>query len=237
MIIDLIYPRRCPACHDPVLPRRSDGRPALICKNCSSSFSYVSNPVCAKCGKELESENDAFCSDCKEHEKFFAKNLALFNYDDVARESMVMFKYKGRREYADYYAQELLKMHADYISSLGIELIVPVPIHKSRREERGYNQAAEIGERISKALHIPMREDVLVRYKKTTAQKKLSQAGRMRNLCAVMKVNYDLSNIGRILLVDDIYTTGSTLDACSKVLLDAGCKEVFCVTVCIGKNS
>lgn len=231
-VLDYIFPRRCPVCHDAVSKRG-----CLICPECEKKLSYVSAPRCLKCGKEISDETRDVCYDCENYPKSFIKNFTVFNYDEVMRQSMVMFKYKGRREYAEFYADELLRFCEKGLKAADIKLIIPVPVHKSRLETRGYNQAAEIATIISKKLEIPMREDILVRDKETEAQKSLGVSGRLQNIAQSMTVKYALDKAGNILLVDDIYTTGATLAACARTLQKAGAKNIYCATICVGRDS
>ena len=231
-ILGLLFPRRCPACHDIVLSRGS-----IICPGCERKFSRVSDPVCLKCGKEINSPGRNLCYDCEKGPKPFEANTAVFNYDKTARESMIYFKYRHRPEYADYYVRELLRFRGDVIRGFAPGLIIPVPVHKSRLTDRGYNQAAEIAERLGRELSVPVRTDLLLRTKRTEAQKSLGASGRERNLEGAFSCEADLRGLKSVLLVDDIYTTGSTLSACARALKNAGAERVYCATVCIGRDS
>lgn len=231
-IISLLYPRRCPACHDIVEPKG-----ACICAGCRSRFSYVKEPLCMKCGKEITSPEQEYCYDCTSRERDFVRQTALMNYDKIAQESMVYFKYKGRREYADFYVEEIMRQRGEMLAGWRVQLILPVPIHASRLRERGYNQAEELAVRLGRELAVPVRTDLLIRARRTEAQKRLSAAARQRNLERALEVTVPLSGVRRVLLVDDIYTTGSTLQACTRVLRRAGVREVYGCTVCIGRDS
>ncbi|MBQ0025785.1 MAG: ComF family protein [Lachnospiraceae bacterium] len=231
-ILDYFFPRRCPYCHEPTKPFH-----APICKGHAELFSYVKYPVCKKCGKEISDDHAGLCYDCAQNDKPFISNIALMNYDDAAQESMVMFKYHGCREYAEFYADEIIRQHGEKLKGMNLSLILPVPVHKSKKRSRGYNQAMEIAVRIGSALAVPVRDDILIRTKKTEAQKTLSAGERAMNILDSMQVLRDLKGIGPILIVDDIYTTGSTLSACTRALISAGAQQVYGCTVCIGRDS
>ena len=111
-LISLLYPRRCPACHD-IVSKRGE----WICPECRDDFSFTRSPVCMKCGQELDAEEQELCYDCSRGHRDFEQSTALINYDSTAAASMAKFKYGGRREYADYYISELVAAAADYSSA------------------------------------------------------------------------------------------------------------------------
>lgn len=102
MLLDLVFPRRCPVCGEIVIPKG-----AFICPSCVKKLSPIHQPVCLKCGKELESSRMEFCYDCTRHHRSFERNLALLNYNDTASRSMSAIKYKNKREYLDFYSEAL----------------------------------------------------------------------------------------------------------------------------------
>ncbi|MBQ7247546.1 MAG: ComF family protein [Lachnospiraceae bacterium] len=230
-LADIIYPRRCPACHDAV-----DRPGRLICSTCEGRFSVVEEPTCMRCGKEISDREREYCSDCEKYPKPFSRCFALFNYDDTARGSLLRFKNGGRREYAEYYVQRFMEVRGGQLRSVRADVIVPVPVYSSRRYERGYNQAAEIGRHLSAALSVPMREDLLTKVKPSEQQKGLSAGGRARDIASSLQAAQETAGYRCILLVDDIYTTGSTLSACARVLAKAGAGEVWCAVIAIGSE-
>ena len=230
ILTKLLYPPRCPACHDLV---RGDGR---ICPECRKLLSYVTGPICCKCGKEIRFEEEELCLDCRTHKKSFDGGIALLNYDDIARESMVKFKYGQRKEYGLFYAEEIARLYESRIRRFAADGIVPVPVHISRLRFRGYNQAQVVAERLGELLSLPVFDKALLRTRKTVAQKELNAAQRMRNLMSVMKAGIEARGLRRVILVDDIYTTGSTMEACTRVLMAAGVEAVMPVCICIGRN-
>ena len=231
MLLSLLYPRRCPICHDIVMPRGH-----LICPDCLKKVPFVQEPTCLCCGKEIASEEIEYCYDCSHHTRSFAGGFALAVYDPVMRESIRRFKNGGRMEYADWYVEAIWQRYGGQLQGLDIDAVVPVPLHRSRRNERGYNQAELLAGRLAKKLRVPVLPKALARTRKTTAQKYLGGRERQKNLEAVFAVGRQ-SVVGKtILLVDDIYTTGSTAEACTRVLLTAGAQAVYLVNVCIGEN-
>lgn len=235
VVLDLIYPARCPVCKEIVIPK---GR--KICVPCESRLQVIHEPRCKKCSKPLEQDQIEYCSDCERKEYHFEYGYSLWIYDSVMKSSVSNFKYRHKKEYADYYVEMLVKHFGNAIAKMAPDAVVPVPVHKSKYRERGYNQAEILANGIGKRLGIPVMPDFLVRSKKTLPQKQLSDKERLKNLQEAFMVNKKagcgLSMPAKVLLVDDIYTTGSTIEACTNVLLKHGVKHVYFITLCIGKG-
>lgn len=225
---DLLFPRRCPVCGGVAMPK---GR--LICPACLKQLSFVSSPACMKCGKEIGSRDQEYCTDCIRRKKSFTRGFALLNYDSRAAVSMAAVKYHNKREYLDFYARAAALRFEKQFRQAGIQVIVPVPVHASRLKTRGFNQAAVLAEKLSAELGIPW-EELLIRVKKTDPQKSLGSAERLKNLRGAFEAEREAGKWERVLLVDDIYTTGSTAEICSRALLKTGVKQVFVFAVCIG---
>lgn len=225
---DLLFPRRCPVCGGVAMPK---GR--LICPACLKQLSFVSSPACMKCGKEIGSRDQEYCADCIRQKKSFTRGFALLNYDSRAAVSMAAVKYHNKREYLDFYARAAALRFEKQFRQAGIQVIVPVPVHASRLKTRGFNQAAVLAEKLSAELGIPW-EELLIRVKKTDPQKSLGSAERLKNLRGAFEAEQEAGKWERVLLVDDIYTTGSTAEICSRALLKTGVKQVFVFAVCIG---
>lgn len=228
---DLLFPRRCPVCGGVAMPK---GR--LICPACLKQLSFVSSPACMKCGKEIGSRDQEYCTDCIRRKKSFERGFALLNYDSRAAASMAAVKYHNKREYLDFYARAAALRFEKQFRQAGIQVIVPVPVHASRLKTRGFNQAAVLAERLSTELEIPW-EELLIRVKKTDPQKSLGSAERLKNLRGAFEAEQKAGKWERVLLVDDIYTTGSTAEICSRALLKTGVKQVFVFAVCIGHGA
>ena len=154
--------------------------------------------------------------------------------------SIARFKYKGRREYASFYADELIRLAGSYLRYSAPEIFVPVPLHPRRMAVRGYNQAEVIAVELEKRTGIPC-ISLLKRIRNTLPQKELSSRDRGKNVGSA----FALSEKNRrrvpvlprtVMLVDDIYTTGCTLEGCAKILKKAGVERVLFLTLCIGKG-
>lgn len=231
-VLDALYPRRCPVCDQIVLPKG-----ALICPACFPKLSYVKGPVCKKCGKQVFSDTVEYCFDCTRRHHSFEYGLALINYDDYARHSMAAIKYKNKRQYLDFYAEAICQRYASQIQRMNAQALIPVPIHPSRKRQRGFNQAELLANNIGARLGIPVYPSALLRDKKTLPQKQLNPSERLKNLQQAFRPGVIPPGITSVILVDDIYTTGSTVEACTRVLLSAGIRHVYMITICIGHNA
>ncbi|WP_173473159.1 ComF family protein [Eubacterium ruminantium] len=230
-LIDAIFPPRCAVC-DEVLPVGRKG----ICDFCRGRLSYITEPRCLKCGKEIDSENDEYCFDCSQNIRSYDLGFPVFNYIPPISDALVRFKYHGREEYASFYGREIAGRFKDEFRNLCIEAIVPVPLSKERYRNRGYNQAELLADVISEQTGI-VKLNLLARVKNTAPQKELDDVQREKNLLQAFAIDkaYSGGIPKSILLVDDIYTTGATIEGCTKILKNAGVQRVYYTSVAIGK--
>ena len=229
-VIAMVYPHRCPVC---------DGIPEYgerICPECEKKLAFITEPVCKCCGKPLETEREEYCYDCGRHTHRYDSGKALLVYQGKIKDSLWRFKYQNRREYAWYYAAQTAARYGSWIRQRGIEVIVPIPLHKQRRRQRGYNQAELYARHIGRMLGIPVRAELLRRVRQTVPQKQLNDVQRKNNLKKAFKCAPDIVQFKKILIVDDIYTTGSTIDAAAETLKSAGVQQVFFACISIGRG-
>lgn len=230
--IDLIYPKRCPVCLD-ALPLGE----SLICPDCEKKVRRVQAPTCFSCGKPLSDGSFEFCRNCEKNRPSFKKGLSWAEYTSkYIRRLMAEVKYHGNCQLLDYPCKDFAERNRREILSWGAEALIPVPVHDRRKRIRGYNQAEEIANRLGEALGIPTDPDVLFRVENTRAQKELTREARQENLmkafyCPPLKKPYDT-----VILVDDIYTTGSTAESCTRALLSAGIRTVYFLSLAIGHD-
>lgn len=189
-----------------------------------------------RCGKPVETEEQEYCYDCLMEEKHFVRGYPLFLYQAPVQQGITAMKYHNRREYAEFYVQELLKKYGNEWERLSFSGILPVPVHKHKRRIRGYNQAELLAGPIAEQLHIPMYSNLLIRTMDTQPQKELDDKERKKNLKRAFQVRQNEVKLNKVLLVDDIYTSGATIEACTLALLDSGVKEVYYTSVCIGRG-
>lgn len=225
----LVFPKRCPICDEIVVPYGQ-----LICMACEESLHYLSDPTCLKCGKSIDNE-DTYCYDCLKQNHFFSRGYALFPYELVS-DSLYRFKYKNRPEYGIYYGRAIVKNFAEIIRSINPEGIIPVPLHSKKERRRGYNQAQIIAEEMGRILEIKVFTDLIKRIKYTTPQKELDHVSRQNNLKKAFIISESVVKLRSIIIIDDIYTTGSTIDAMAKILQDVGVNNIYFITIAIGKS-
>lgn len=192
----------------------------------------MKNPRCKKCGKPVENGGKEFCGDCNRKKHYYNSGRVVWVYTKEMRQSIYRFKYDNKREYADFYVTELVRLYGGWIKRLDVDAIIPVPLHKSKYRKRGFNQAQVLAEAIGRQLEIPVLSDILVRNKNTTAQKNLNDKQRQENVKNAFKIINNEVQLKKILLVDDIYTTGSTIDAVARILKGDGVKEVYFICLC-----
>ena len=240
IIKQLLFPLRCPVCDRPV-PNAPFGLNApfgrmgrSICPGCESGLKRIQSPFCLKCGKPMLTEEE-LCSDCKSLEHRFIQGRSLFAYGDVAG-CIYRFKYRGRQEYAAWLGKAMAEAFADYVRWISPDALIPVPLHEKRLAVRGYNQSALLAEEIGKALHIPVYDELVVRGKNTVPQKTLNRVERQNNLKKAFKICQNDVKLSTIVIIDDIYTTGSTVDDMAKLLMASGIQKVYYVALAVGRG-
>ncbi|MBQ7535877.1 MAG: ComF family protein [Stomatobaculum sp.] len=228
LLTDSLFPRRCPVCGDIVSPPGYQ-----VCRNCFPKLLFVEPPVCMKCGKGLTDESEAFCSTCASAERSFEYGAALLYYDDIMRRAVSGIKYNNRREYIKPFAKMFWLRWGKVLREMNADCLVPVPLHPSRFKKRGFNQAELLARELGVLSGIPVRTDLLFREKRTEAQKELTPDQRIRNLQKAFRADPEKVDVSSVILVDDIYTTGSTAEACTRALKEAGVQKVYTACLCI----
>lgn len=229
-IVDLFYPKRCPVCDDAV-----SWEEGLICTGCYKKIQYITALRCRKCGKQLYEENMLLCYDCEQKQHIFDSGLALYDYQSM-KKSIYRFKYHNRCEYAGFYAKDIVQRFGSTIAGWEAQALIPVPLHAAKLARRGYNQAELLTKQISKLTGIPMYSNLVRRTRKTVPQKELDDRGRQNNLKKAFNIPSNVVKLNKTIVVDDIYTTGSTIDAVASELKQRGVRNVYFITLCIGEG-
>ncbi len=235
-LIDLIYPPRCHICgeflNEKCFLYERDG--LEICDRCFQKLPLIRSPKCPVCSLPLPAVNltDHLCYRCLIKPPHFEKIFSPFMFKNGLRDAIHNMKYNGRRQIADTMGR-LLSMYVEpIVRGLRYPLIIPVPLHKKRLRERGYNQSVIIAGHISRHFEIALDFDTLIRGINNGPQAELPMKERIKNVKNAFSVNGNRNIKGKeILMVDDVATTGSTLNECARVLLKAGAKRVLCVVV------
>lgn len=230
-ILDILYPRRCPICQE-VVKKRGE----MICPSCRKEIAPIQEPVCKKCGKPIMDAAEEYCCDCGKMGHLYTRGLAVLPYTGKVRKSLHQIKFHNKKEYLDFYGPYMAEVLGKRILAWDAQALIPVPLHHSKRRKRGFNQAEILAVEVGRALGIPVRTDVVQRIRNTRPQKDLSLRERQNNLKGAFKIiQYDVK-LKKIILVDDIYTTGSTIDGIAGKLLEQGAEEVYFIALCIGKD-
>lgn len=217
-------------CDRPVKPAG-----ALICKACGPKLRYVKEPVCLKCGKALTQPQQEYCFDCAHKKHEYDRGISLYQYGSI-RASVYRFKYGGRQEYADFLGKEMAQRLEKQILSWKPDALVPVPLHPDRERKRGYNQAELLAAVMGKQLGIPVIEDWLFRVKNTVPQKLLDGRARQNNLKRAFKIGRNDVKLKTIVIIDDIYTTGSTVDEIASICRQCGVAKIYFAALSIGSG-
>ena len=221
-IIDIFFPQnvKCIICG------REDNRYGL-CEECYNSLPFITGRTCVKCGGRVL-DDQIVCDECAKYDHIFNKCYSIFDYDEVIKSKLIKFKQSGYKNIG----QTLSYLVSEYLDNLDIDIdiIIPMPIHSNRLKDRGFNQSEILCERLTGRYKKLVIKDILFRILDTPHQTGLSRFNRMENLSGAFILKKPSRIKGKkILLIDDIFTTGSTFDECAKVLYKAGAKTVDCL--------
>ena len=226
--LDVLLPPLCFGCGAAV-----EGRAAL-CLACWRRVRFLAPPVCESCGLPFEADPGpgAVCGECARETPPFARARAAFVYDEASRGLILSFKHGDRTDAAPAFGLWLMRAGAELLPEA--RLIVPVPLHWTRLFARRYNQAALLAHEVGRLAGVAVATAVLARRRRTPSQGKLGRSTRQRNLAGAFAVpeRHRAAVAGkRILLIDDVLTTGATASACARALLAAGATAVDVLTL------
>lgn len=215
---------------------------SYFCPDCVSSFMAISSPICSCCGIMFKSrqDHDHLCGDCITQPKNFRIARAAVAYDHQLMAVVHRFKYAGKIQLAGPLGGLMRSAYMRYWNKEKVDLILPVPLHSMKFRERGFNQSYLLirswksisSQMAGEVSDIPVNTDVLIRSKATVSQTGLGRQQRLKNIKAAFRVKIPEKVMAKkVLLVDDVYTTGATVDECAKVLLKAGAESVDVLTV------
>jgi ComF family protein len=226
-LLDTLLPPNCLACDAPVA---ADGQ---FCLPCFRQANFISAPFCAHCGVPLPFAGaTGFCTNCATAPPAFVAARAALRYDDLAKKLILPFKYADRPEAARSLAVIMARAGQGLLA--GADVLVPVPLHKTRLRHRGYNQAVLLAANLARRAGKPVLRDALVRPRPTPPLRGLGVAARQAAMAGTIAATQAAADqlAGRaVLLVDDVLTTGTTAHECAKVLLAAGARRVDVLTI------
>ncbi len=225
-MLDIIYPRSavCIACGRECKTYNRYG----FCFACYENLPFIRPPHCCVCGRHIE--GGEICRLCVEANHVFTSALSVFEYNMPISDMVKRFKYRSFTHLAEPMA--MLMVEAIELRGWSFDAVVPVPLHTKRLSLRGYNQAEYLAHSIGKMMGgKEVLGTALMRIRNTPSQIGMDRAERMWNLYNAFEVRQeDLVKDKTILLIDDVFTTGSTVDHCSSALLEAGAREVYVAT-------
>ena len=231
LLINTLFPTSCAVCEEPL---RNDPVP-FFCRSCWNMLSPISGPCCPKCGRPFGSpvalRFSPFhrCGPCRTRPFAFTQAWSLYPYASPMKEAIGLFKYQGKLSLTRTLTRALIQA----LPALPpIDGLMAVPLHPSRLRAREYNQSSLLAYRLSRHLHLPVYYSCLIRTRPTPPQTTLKKKARLTNLRRAFAVSNPLLIKGkRILLVDDVLTTGATLHECAKTLRRAGSGPVYGLTL------
>ena len=241
-LVSVLFPADCRLCEE--LLSRSGRVP--ICEECLSSFSRLPQRICDICGQPIERfsgagagadftggrEGERVCGVCQSRTYAFDRARSYGLYEDGLARAIVMLKFERMEPLGKWFASRLGELVRAHGEALAADIVVPVPLHRQRERERGYNQADLIARPLAGMLKLPYRPVLLVRKRPRPEKHILSLKERWESVNGAFasRPGTKVDKL-RVLLVDDVLTTGATLSACAKVLREAGAKSVIGLTV------
>lgn len=204
--------------------------PYGLCPECFSKLEFAGDSICKKCGRIQTNEAD-FCLTCQQHKRYFDLARSCVVYNDTAKELVRGIKFGHKKYFGKYLSAYLIDRYKEVYGNIAIDCIVPVPLSKERKKERGYNQAEVIAKYLAEAIQIPLDSTLVEKVLANEEQAKLSGKEREENVVGVYEVARKEDVAGKnILIVDDVMTTGSTLSEIARILKQAKANEVFALT-------
>ncbi|MDG1288059.1 MAG: ComF family protein [Rickettsiales bacterium] len=227
--LNLLFPPQCGLCREMV------GENGGVCSDCWQKLNFISAPFCSHCGypHEFDMGQGAQCAACMETTPEYHGHRSVLHFDDASKRLIHDLKYYDKPLMLDTFARWMAQASPEWID-LDEALLVPVPIHRWRLLKRKYNQSALLAKRLASLQEMHVGYNILTRIKNNPPQASLPRKERLKNLSGAFAVNPKKREAikGRtIILIDDVMTTGATINACAKQLKKAGSGRVYCLTL------
>lgn len=226
-LVDSVLPPRCFSCG---LLVTSQGE---LCSHCWTGLNFISKPQCHCCGFPFEfasAVTGQLCGACLESEPLYEKARAVFRYDDASKKLILALKYFDKLDGAEHFGRLMWRTIEPFAGK--DDIVIPVPLHPKRLFQRRFNQAALLAKAIRKYSGLEMQLLNLIRQKPTVSQGGLSRNKRLKNVRGAFSVKNSQQLEGRsVILVDDVQTTGATVNECVRVLLKAGVQSVIVISL------
>lgn len=223
--LDLLLPPECAACDLPV------ARPGQLCTGCFGRIGFISEPACCRCGVPFASAGQGgpglICPSCERQSPVFDQARGAWRYDDASRRLILAFKHADRTELAHALAPHMVRVGAALLARA--DILVPVPLHRSRLFSRRYNQAALLARVVARAANLPWLPDAMLRLRATASlgeKSALDRATEVGGAFAIRASRRARIDGARVLLIDDVMTSGATANECARVLYAGGALAV-----------
>ncbi len=241
-VIDFLFPDNlvCYFCGEELPPKAEEP----ICSVCNQEFEFLEEHLCRKCGRSITEAHDQYepyafkCKECQEQFHFFDKHRSYTVYDGKIIEALMGLKYKRQVYHGVFLGKKLAQLIRSDVELQNFDFVVPVPAHYMRQLKRGYNQSEILADQMCRDLDVRRSVKMIKRIRSTKKLKNLGRESRKMMLKSVFVVKSEWKERIKgktVMLVDDIYTTGATLNACSQALYEAGADKIVCVTVARGR--
>lgn len=221
---NIVFPRLCLSCEKKI-PR------GYLCSNCQDEISFSAASSCYYCAKTLAENSRNYCRICSRKIYPYNRIISATTYKEPLVSLIHLFKYRNY-DYLGPFLSNLILKHLRKIgfNSLGYNFIIPVPMHKDKLKTRGYNQAKILANILANYFKIPLRDDIIDKINIKPSQTKLRKHKRQQNVEGTFIARKEIQN-KKIILVDDIFTTGATINACSKILRQIGADKITVITL------
>lgn len=221
-ILEILYPPKCMFCKNLLTQNNKENE--YICKSCRQLLPFILNDIAKISSRDI-------CYGCLNRNYYFKECISVFFYENIISTSICKFKFHSKLAFDSLFSHYISQWINNFYSNITFDFITYIPMYKTKEKQRGYNQAKLLAKRLSKMLKIPLCE-LLLKVKDNQMQHSLPANIRIDNVENVYKaLNLQHINSKTILLIDDIVTTGSTLNEASRILKKSGAKDVYCATI------